>query len=299
MDRSRLTRFAWLSIAAGCVTFGLKTAAYQLTGSIGLLSDALESIVNLFAAVFALVILRVAALPPDESHPYGHSKAEYFASGAEGALIFLAAISIAVAAAERFFYPRELNQTGIGLLFCSAASLVNLAVSLVLRHAGRKHSSITLEADASHLLTDVWTSAGVIAGVGAVALTGWLVLDPIVALAVSANIVWTGYRLIQRSVMGLMDSSLPSDEVALVEKTLDRYKDRGVQFHALRTQRAGSRRFVSLHVLVPDRWTVREGHELVEEIEADVRKLFPSATVFTHLEPIADPVSLADQGLDR
>ena len=299
MDRSTLTRYAWLSLAAGIGTLALKGFAYWLTGSVGLLSDAIESVVNLMAAIFALVILTIAARPPDEDHPYGHSKAEYFASGVEGTLIILAAISIGVTAGPRLIHPRPLEEAGLGLIICALASLVNLGVSITLLRAGKKHNSITLEADARHLLTDVWTSAGVIAGVGAVTLTGWLILDPIVAFAVSINIIWSGYRLMQRSVMGLMDTSLPQHELAQVEKALAKYREQGVQFHALRTQRAGARRFVSVHVLVPDSWTVRHGHELLELIEADVRGLLSDATVFTHLEPIADPVSLADQGLDR
>jgi cation diffusion facilitator family transporter len=299
MDRSNLKRYAWLSIAGSIATIGLKSWAYHLTGSVGLLSDAVESLVNLVAAVFALAMLTVAARPPDKDHPYGHSKAEYFAGGVEGALILLAAISIAVAAVERLIHPRPLEHTGIGLVFCALASLVNLGVALTLLRTGKLYNSITLEADAHHLLTDVWTSVGVIAGVGAVAMTGWGILDPLVALLVAANIVWTSYRLMSRSVFGLMDTALPPNEIALVETVLERYRDKGMQYHALRTQRAGARRFVSVHVLVPDSWTIQHGHQLVEEIEAEIRSLLSDATVFTHLEPIADPVSLADQELDR
>jgi len=299
MNRNSLTRYAWLSIVAGIVTIVLKTFAYRVTGSVGLLSDALESLVNLVAAIFALAMLTIAARPPDKGHPYGHSKAEYFASGIEGALILAAAVSIAIAAGQRLMHPQALHQTALGLLICAVASLVNLGVALTLLQTGKRCNSITLEADAHHLLTDVWTSAGVILGVGAVVLTGWRMLDPLIALAVAANIVWTGYRLMERSVVGLMDSALPASEVALIENTLQKYVEQGVEFHALRTLRAGARRFISFHVLVPDSWTIQQGHQLVEEIEAEIRALLTDTAVFTHLEPIADPVSLSDQELDR
>jgi cation diffusion facilitator family transporter len=299
MDRSSLTRYAWLSIFAGAFTLSLKGLSYLMTGSIAVLSDALESLVNIVAAIFALIMLIVAARPPDVTHPFGHSKAEYFASGLEGVLIVCAALGIWVSAGRRLMHPTPLEQTGAGLALTALATGVNLGVALTLLRVGRRHNSITLEADARHLLTDVWTSLAVIAGVAAVSFTGWLLLDPVLAIAVSVQICWTGWRLIQRSVMGLMDSSLPSEEVALVVEALERYRGQGVEYHALRTQRAGARRFVSVHVLVPDHWTVHAGHQMLEKIEADIRKRLANATVFTHLEPVADPVSWADQGLDR
>ena len=299
MNRSTLTRYAWLSIAAAVVTIALKSFAYWITGSVGLLSDAVESLVNLVAAIFALAMLTIAARPPDEGHPWGHSKAEYFAGGIEGTLIFIAAISIAVAAAERLLHPRGLGQTGLGLVVCGVASLVNLIVSRVLLRVGKRARSIALEADARHLMTDVWTSVGVIGGVSAVAVTGWQPLDPIVAFAVAANILWSGYHLVHRSVAGLMDTALPKDELALVVGAIEKHRADRVEYHALRTHRAGSRRFVSVHVLVPERWTVREGHDLVETIEAEIRSRLEDVTVNTHLEPIEDPAAWADQGLDR
>jgi cation diffusion facilitator family transporter len=294
-----LGRFAWLSIAAAVVTIGLKMTAWRLTGSVGLLSDALESLVNLVAAVLTLVMLTVAARPPDEEHAYGHSKAEYFASGAEGALILLAAVGIGWAAIRRLLEPQAIEQAGLGVVLSTVASLVNLGVSRVLLHAGRRHHSIALEADAHHLMTDVWTSAGVLAGIGLVAVTGWQRLDPVVALLVAAQIVWTGVQLLRRSAMGLLDAALSPGEQEAVRAVLARHQGPTLQFHALRTRQAASRRFVSMHVLVPGDWTVRRGHELLEQIEREIRAVVPNATVLTHLEALEDPASWQDQGLDR
>ena len=298
-NRSSLTRFAWLSIAAALTTIVLKAAAYQLTGSVGLLSDAIESLVNLAGAVMALAMLTVAARPADEDHAYGHSKAEYFSSGVEGTLIMVAAIAIAVAAVERLLSPKPLDQVGLGLAVSVAASLVNLGAALVLRRKAKEAHSITLEANAQHLLTDVWTSAGVIVGVGAVALTGWIRLDPIVALFVAGNIVWTAVRIVRASVLGLMDTALPPGERESVTRVLHRHAADGVQFHALRTRQSAARRFVSVHVLVPGAWTVNEGHQLLERIEADIRGTLPNASVMTHLESLDDPSSWDDEELDR
>lgn len=299
MNRSRLTRFAWLSIAAALITIALKTTAYFITGSVGLLSDAVESVVNLIGGVMALAMLTVAARPADEDHAYGHGKAEYFSSGVEGSLILVAALSITVAAVLRLLTPRPLQELGVGLAVSVAASAVNLVVALVILRAGRKHNSITLEANARHLLTDVWTSVGVLGGVGAVALTGWQRLDPIVALLVAANIFWTGVGIVRRSIGGLMDTALPAKDVSAVRQVLDGYSAGGVQFHALRTRQAGVRKFVSVHVLVPGEWTVQRGHELLERIEGDIRRALPDAVVFTHLESLDDPASWEDQTLER
>lgn len=298
-SRSSLTRFAWLSIAAAMLTIGLKGVAYMLTGSVGLLSDALESVVNLAAAIMALAMLSVAARPPDEGHAYGHAKAEYFASGVEGTLIMVAAGSIAFAAVPRLVAPQPIEQAGLGLAISVSASLVNLVVAQVLLRAGQRHNSITLEADAKHLMTDVWTSAGVLVGIAAVVLTGWERLDPLIALAVAANIIWSGVRLVQRSVLGLMDTALPANEVEAIKAVLDRHRGDEVQYHALRSRQAAQRRFVSFHILVPGSWTVLQGHQLLERIEGDIRATLPNITVFTHLEPIEDPVSFEDTQLDR
>jgi cation diffusion facilitator family transporter len=294
-----VTRFAWLSIAAVIVTIALKTIAYLLTGSVGLLSDALESVVNLVAAALTLTMLNVAARPEDEEHAYGYGKAEYFASGAEGALILLAAVGIAWAAFGRLLAPRPIEQAGLGLAVSTAASLVNLGVARVLLRAARRHHSFALEADAHHLMTDVWTSAGVLVGVVAVAVTGWQRLDPAIAILVAANIVWTGFRILRRSALGLLDRALPPLEQEALRAALARHEVPPVQFHAVRTRQAGARRFVSLHVLVPGDWSVARGHALLEEIERDIRAVIPRCNVLTHLEALEDPTSWQDVGLDR
>jgi cation diffusion facilitator family transporter len=295
-----LERYAWLSVAAALATITLKTLAWWLTGSVGLLSDALESIVNLAAALLALTMLRVAASPPDENHPYGFSKAEYFAAGIEGALIVLAAAGIFASAIPRLIEPQPLEAPVLGLVLSAAASGINLAVGVLLIRVGRKEHSIALEADGHHLMTDVWTSAGVIAGVALVVLTGWLRLDPLVALAVAAHIIWTGLRLMRRSWKGLLDAAISTEDSGEVTKLFTEYSKRyGVSFHALRTRQAGARRFISFHFLVPDAWTVAQAHQLSEEIEARIRSMVPNAAVFTHIEPISDPSSYDDQELDR
>lgn len=298
-NRLYLTRFAWLSIGAALVTIGLKVAAFFITGSVGLLSDAAESIVNLVGAGVALVMLTIAARPPDDEHAYGHGKAEYFSSGVEGALIFVAAISIAFAAVMRLLNPQPIEDAGIGLVVAAIASVINFGVAQILKRAGKQYDSITLEADAQHLLTDVWTSVGVIIGVAAVALTGWDRLDPLIALAVAANILWTGFHLVRRSALGLMDTALPTDELEKINAAIEPYKAQGVQFHALRSRQAGARRFVSMHVLVPGDWTVQRGHQLLEKIESDIRAAIKNITVFTHLEALNDPASYDDTKLDR
>lgn len=297
--RKSLTRFAWLSIAAAVLTIGLKTTAYLITGSVGLLSDAVESLVNLVGGIMALAMLTIAARPADEDHAYGHGKAEYFSSGLEGGLILVAALSIAAAAVVRLITPKPLQELGVGLVVSLAASVVNLVVALLILRTGRKHNSITLEANAHHLLTDVWTSVGVLVGIGIVALTHWQWLDPVVALLVAANIVWTGVSIVRRSIGGLMDTALSAAEVAGVRQVFQVYEQTGVQFHALRTRQAGARKFVSVHVLVPGDWTVQRGHELLERIEDDIRRNLAEAVVFTHLESLDDPTSWEDQTLER
>ena len=289
-----LARYAWLSIAAAIATISLKAGAYLLTGSVGLLSDAAESGVNLAGAVMALAMLTIAARPADEDHAHGHSKAEYFASGVEGLLILIAAAAIVAMAVERLFNPRPLAQVGPGLAVSVGASLINLVVGLTLVKVGKRWNSITLEADGQHLLTDVWTSAGVIVGVGVVALSGWHSLDPIVAILVAANIVWTGFRLVRRSVAGLMDVSLPEPQRQVVEAILARYREQGVEFHALRTRQAAARSFVSVHMLVPGASSVHDAHHLAEDLERDIRAALGDAVVITHLEPIEDEISTHD-----
>lgn len=295
-----MTRYAWLSVGAAVVTIGLKVVAAWVTGSVGLFSDAVESAVNLVGALMALAMLTVASRPADEDHAYGHHKAEYFSSGLEGGLILLAGLGIAVAAVQRLLAPRPLEAVGEGLVLAAVASGVNLVTAWVLLRAGRRHHSITLEANAHHLLTDVWTSAAVIVGVGLVSWTGLGWLDPVVALAVGGNILRTGYGIVRRSVMGLMDAALVESEVGAVRSVLERYRaEEGIDYHALRTRQAGARKFVSVHVLVPGHWTVNQGHALLERLEADIRRVLPESTVFTHLESLDDPRSWEDQELDR
>ncbi len=299
MATTNLQRFAWLSIAAAVTTILLKGIAWWLTGSVGLLSDALESFVNLAGALMALAMLTLAASPADDKHAYGHGKAEYFSSAFEGFLILLAAVSIAYTAIDRFLHPQEIEAVGVGLLVSVVASLINLFAARELLKAGRAHNSITLEADAKHLMTDVWTSVGVIIGVGLVWLSGWLWLDPLIALVVAANIVWTGWQLMSQSASGLMDAAIPAEQIASIEAVLETYREQGLDFHALRTRQAGRQAFISLHVLVPGEWTVQRGHDVVEDIEADIRAVVPFSHLTTHLEPLEDPRSLADLSLEN
>jgi len=296
-ERPTLTRYAWLSIAAALVTMGLKAGAYLITGSVGLLSDAMESTVNLVAAVVALWALHLAARPPDESHHYGHTKAEYLSAGVEGLMIFVAAGAIIWTAVHRFLNPQALERVGAGLAVSMVAAGVNLGVALVLLRAGREHRSITLTADGRHLLTDVWTSCGVLVAVLAVGLTGWEWLDPTIALIVGVNILVAGAVLIRRSSAGLMDAALPLADQDAIDLVLEHFGGEGVQFHALRTRESGHRRFVSVHVLVPGAWTVQQGHDLLERLEAELVEALPGAVVFTHLEPVEDPASWGDSDL--
>jgi cation diffusion facilitator family transporter len=297
MNRALLTRFAWLSVAAALLTIALKGVAWWVTGSVGLLSDALESFVNLAAALMTLSMLALAAKPPDEEHAYGYSKAEYFASAVEGLLILIAACLIGYAAIERLISPQPIDQVGLGIAISVAASVVNFTVARVLYAAAKRHRSIALEADARHLMTDVWTSAGVVAGVAAVAITGWLRLDPLIALAVAAHILWVGAQLLRRAASGLLDRAMPVPERQQIIAVLDSYRSAGVRYHALRTRQAAGRSFITVHILVPDEWSVRRGHDVVEEIELRIRSIMPHASMLTHLEPVGDPASYLD--IDR
>ncbi len=294
-----LQRYAYLSIAAAISTIALKAAAYLVTGSVGLLSDACESVVNLVAAIVALYSLALAARPADEDHSYGHSKAEYFSSVTEGVLILAAAVFIAFASVERIINPRELQKIDVGLIISIIASLINFAVALKLRFAGKRYNSIALEADSKHLMTDVWTSVGVVFGVGAATLTGWNVLDPIVALLVVVNITYAAIDLIGRSANGLMDGALPKAELDALQKVLEKYRADDVDFHALRTRQAGTRRFVSFHVLLPGEWSLSKSHQLVEEIEQEIRSVLDNVHIVSHLEPREDEAAYCDQELDR
>ncbi len=292
-------RYAGLSIVAAVFTIGLKLGAYYLTGSVGLFSDAAESVVNLVAAVAVLWALTFAIRPPDEEHAFGHSKAEYFSSGLESALIIIAAVWIGITAWGRLMEPQPLQNVGLGLSITLGAAALNGVVALVLLRAGRRLRSISLRADAQHLLTDVWTSVGVVLGIVMVQLTGWWVLDPLIGLVVAANIVWTGFRLLRDTAEGLLDRVLPQEDQEVIASVLSRYERQGIRFHAVCTRAAGQRRFVSMHVLVPGLWTVKQGHDLSEKIEGELAGALPQSTYFIHIEPSEDPASFEDQNLDR
>jgi cation diffusion facilitator family transporter len=299
MKKSSLTKFAWLSIFTAIVTISLKSLAYFLTGSVGLLSDALESLVNLVAATIALIMLKVAEQPPDEEHKYGHSKAEYFASIMEGLFIFIAAVAITLSAIDRIVHPKIIEQAFLGLGISIIASVINYVVALKLLKVGKKHQSITLEADGHHLMTDVITSIGVIVAVFLVAIIGWQILDPIVAILVAFNIIFTGLKLIKRSVSSLLDTSISHEELDIIKSIFNKYECQGLKFHGLRTRQSAQRRFVSFHVLVPGFWSVQKGHDLLEKIEKELRDEINKVTVSTHLEPIDDLLSNEDISIER
>lgn len=287
--KKNLSGFAWLSIAAATATILLKAEAYFLTGSVGLLSDALESFVNLAGAVMALAMITIASRPPDKDHNFGHGKAEYFSSGVEGALIVVAALSIAYTAGMRLLHPEPVEQIDLGLAISLGASVINFITAKILLSAGKKYNSITLEANSSHLMTDVWTSAGVLVGVGAVKFTGWTWLDPAVAIIVAINILVTGFRLVSKSISGLMDIALPPEDQKKISGIMTKFSKNGlVEYHELCTRQAGAKKFVSMHVLVPGAWSVQQGHNLVEEIENEIIASIKDVTVITHLEPIEE-----------
>lgn len=294
LETRDLSRFAWLSIAAALVTITLKTIAWQLTGSVGLLSDAAESVVNLVAAVAVLIALRVAAMPADKNHHFGHAKAEYFSAALEGMMIFVAALVILYTSVDRFLHPRPIENVGIGLAVSVVASVVNGVVAFILLRAGRQYRSLTLTADGKHLLTDVWTSAGVIVGVLVVALTGIERLDPVIAFLVGLNIIWTGWKLIRESTEGLMDVALSKEENRGIAEILARFVSKEIHFHALRTRVSGHHRFAEVHVLVPGQWSVQRGHDLVEEVEAAIHEEFADLSITCHLEPAEDPRAYGD-----
>lgn len=288
------TFYAWLSVATSVVVIVLKFAAYFLTGSVGLLSDAVESVVNIVAALIALAVLTYSAAKPDREHNFGHEKAEYFSSGIEGALIFVAAGAIVWTAIPRLMNPQPLEQVSEGLVLAVVASLANAGCAWVMLRAARAHRSITLEADARHLLTDVWTTVGVVVGVVLVQFTGWLRLDPIIAIAVALQIVWTGWHLMTRSFEGLMDRAIPEEDRAVITAVLDNLSHEGGDYHALRTRIAGSKSYVNVHILVPGRMSVQSGHDLCERLESEIQAKLPHVEVLTHLEPLEDPRSWDD-----
>lgn len=280
------------------MTIGLKSGAWLLTGSVGLLSDAAESVVNLVAAIVALFMLRLAAKPADQDHHFGHTKAEFFSAAVEGGMIFVAAIAIIVSSVDRFLHPQPLENVGIGLLISVVASGINGGVAVVLMRAGRQYKSLTLKADSKHLMTDVWTSAGVVVGVLLVQLTGWERLDPLIAFAVGVNIIVAGFRLVAESTSGLLDRTLPEEENAEIVAVLLTHTTNDVTFHGLRTRSAGRHGFATFDVLVPGSWSVRKAHDLVEDIEADLREVAPDLDVRSHLEPREDPRAYGDHPIE-
>ena len=300
MKKSPLQYFLYLSIGAAIVTIVLKSYAYYLTDSVGFMSDALESFVNLFAAVFALLMLIISQKPADKKHMYGHSKAEYFSSAAEGALIIIAAFSIIRSAIPRIFNPVSIENVDSGLILSFIASMVNFGIGATLILEGKKNKSFILEADGRHLMTDVWTSLGVIVGIIIVKFTGWYIVDPIIALLVAVNIMYTGYKLIKRSARGLMDATIPDEDMKRIIVYLDSLKCKQIEYHSLMTRIAGQRKFIFFHLLVPGNWTVKHGHDCADEIEEHIISMFTEpVTVDTHLEPVEDPASMNDIGIDR
>ncbi|GAA1890917.1 cation diffusion facilitator family transporter [Williamsia serinedens] len=296
--RADLTRYALLSIVASIVVIVMKVVAWRVSGSVGLLSDAAESTVNVVAAIGAFVALRVASRPADADHNFGHTKAEYFSAVFEGVMIVVASAFIIVAAVDRLLNPSGLESVGLGLAISVAATVINAVVGLVLIRAGRAHRSLTLEADGKHLMTDVWTTAGVVLGVLLVALTGWLPLDPLIAIAVALNILFVGGRLVWQSGAGLMDTALPDDDRAALDAVLDRWRADDVDFHDVRTREAGHERFLQLHMLVPGEWSVQRGHDLVERVERELVEALDHLHVTIHLEPIGDPRAYESWRLD-
>ncbi|WP_338572953.1 cation diffusion facilitator family transporter [Arachnia propionica] len=292
-----LSRYGWLAVAAAFATILLKAGAWLVTGSVGLLADAAESLVNLVAAAVALIVLKVAARPADANHNFGHTKAEYFSAAVEGVMIFVAAISIVVFALQRLVFPQPIESLGIGLMISMIASVLNGAVALVLLRAGKRHHSITLTADGKHLMTDVWTSVGVLVGIVLVWMSGWSWLDPVIAIAVGINILFTGYGLVKESTEGLMDASLPERDNERLRMILTRRAGAGIAFHQMRTRVSGARQFMDFHLLVPDDWSVKQGHDFLEDLSDEIVAEFPRMNVTGHIEPINDPRSYAHEGM--
>ena len=284
-------------MATAFATILLKAGAWLVTGSVGLLADAAESLVNLVAAAVALIVLKVAARPADANHNFGHTKAEYFSAAVEGVMIFVAAISIVVFALQRLVFPQPIESLGIGLMISMIASVLNGAVALVLLRAGKRHHSITLTADGKHLMTDVWTSVGVLVGIVLVWMSGWSWLDPVIAIAVGINILFTGYGLVKESTEGLMDASLPERDNERLRMILTRRAGAGIAFHQMRTRVSGARQFMDFHLLVPDDWSVKQGHDFLEDLSDEIVAEFPRMNVTGHIEPINDPRSYAHEGM--
>lgn len=296
--RPDLRKYAWLAIGTAVLTVLLKGSAWAITGSVGLLSDAAESMVNLVAAIVALISLTIAARPADDNHHFGHSKAEYFSAALEGIMVFVAAASIIYLGIERLLNPRPLESLGIGLAISMIAAVLNGIVGRILINVGSRYRSVTLRADGEHLMTDVYTSVGVVVGLGLAWITGWRWMDPVVAILVGVNILVTGYRLISESTAGLMDVSLSPEDNARIQAILDAHTEEDrIEFHAVRTRESGSRQFMEMHMLVPGEWSVQRGHDVMEDLIEEIVAEFPAMSVTGHLEPISDPRSYEDMHL--
>jgi len=282
----QVSSYLKLSIAVAVATIALKTGAWWLTGSVSLLSDAMESLVNLAGAMFALTMVTLAAQPPDQDHPYGHHKAEYFSSGFEGVLIFVAALAIIWAAAQRFMAPQPIEQVGLGLALSVVSSVMNGALAWAMLRKAREHRSMALEADARHLFTDVWTSVGVVLGIVAVVFTGWLWLDPLIAIAVALNILREGGSLVMRSADGLMDRAVEPEVQADIEKTLDEFRHQAIRFDHVTTRRAGQRRFVDLHMHMPAAWTLGRAAAVRTSVEQALMAAVPGLRASIQLLPM-------------
>jgi len=280
-------RYAIYSIIASILTLALKFGAWGMTDSVGLLSDATESIVNLTAGVMALIVITIAMRPADADHTYGHGKAEYFSSGIEGVLIIVAACAIGYASIERFLNPQPLGNLGFGLILALLSSVVNFITAKVMLKAAKRFDSITLEADAKHLLTDVWTSIGLVAGLAVLLIAPqWQVLDPIIACIMAVNIIFTGVSLLKRSIGGLMDDALPADELVTIAEAIHKHQGPNATYHELRTRKSGPMRFIDFHLLVPGISSVREAHDLCCLIEKEIETALERAEVTIHVEPI-------------
>lgn len=291
----QVSSYLKLSVAVALATIALKTGAWWLTDSVGLLSDALESLVNLAGAIFALMMVTVAAQPPDDDHPYGHHKAEYFSSGFEGVLILVAALAIMAAAMHRVFNPQPLEQLGLGLVLSVLSSGLNGALAFAMLRKAREHRSMALEGDARHLITDVWTSAGVVAGLLAVQVTGWLWLDPLIAIALAANIAREGVLLVWRSADGLMDQALEPEVRAEIDRTLAEFGVHTIRFDHVVTRRAGARRFVDLHMHMPAAWTLGRAAAVRTSVEQALMAAVPGLRATIQLLPMDVEAHFGDE----
>jgi cation diffusion facilitator family transporter len=294
IQKKSLASIVWIPIIAAVLTIFIKSAAYYITGSVGFMSDAMESVINLIASIVAFISLTIAAQPADKKHPFGHDKAEYFSSLTEGILITLAALGIAYTGINRIYHPQPLEELNIGMALSIFATLINFGTALILLHYGRKHNSITLEADGHHLMTDVYTTVGIVTGIFLVKLTNWQLLDPIMAIVVAVSILYTGIKLIVRSTDGLMDQKLSEKDMILIKEILDKHKAQGVDYHALYTRQSSSKQFITFHLLFSGDITLSEAHEISKAVEIEITEKIPNSDIFIHMEPMNDPDAYDD-----